>query len=82
MDVGALIARWKAPALDLAEIADAWRIFPRAVLFAYGYLCWDLNQWFQALKTPSTEQMAYVTAIVGLAVPLTGWYMSTGRPKP
>ena len=70
---------WKIRLLDLAEVADAWRLFPRFLLLGYAWLCYDLSRWFMSLKTPQSEQMAFVTAIVGLAVPLTGWYMQTGR---
>jgi phosphate/sulfate permease len=65
--------------LDLAEITDAWRLVPRMVLAAYGAMCWQLTAWYMALKAPTTEQMAFVSLIVGLAVPLTNFYMSTGR---
>ena len=70
---------WKIRLLDLAEIADAWRVVPRAVLTFYGGLCWHLSTWYMALKDPSAQQMAFVTVIVGLAVPLTNFYMQTGR---
>lgn len=65
--------------LSFAESADALRTFPRIFLGCYAYLCWDLSRWFMALKVPTAEQTAFVTAVIGLAVPLTGWYMSTGR---
>lgn len=70
---------WKIRLLSAAEVADAWRIFPRIFLFAYGFFCYDLSRWYMALKAPTTEQTAFATAIIGLAVPLTGWYMGTGR---
>lgn len=69
----------KAKLLTLAEVSDALRLFPRLFLFSYGFFCYDLSRWFMALKAPTTEQTAFATAIIGLAVPLTGWYMNTGR---
>lgn len=69
----------KLRALDLAELIDAWRFFPRVVLTAYGYLCWHTHGWYTAIKVPTTEQTAFATAIIGLAVPLTAFYMQTGR---
>lgn len=65
--------------LDGAEALDALRIFPRLILTGYGYLCWHLTIWFEALKIPSTEQMAFAGAVIGLATPLVGLYMATGR---
>lgn len=70
---------WKVRLLDLAEVWDAWRIVPRTVLTVYGCLCWELAKWFMALKDPTGAQTSFVTAVVGLAVPLTGFYMQTGR---
>lgn len=65
--------------LAVAEVMDAWRIYPRLLLSGYGYMCWHLTMWYEALPVPTTEQSGFAGAIIGLAVPLTGWYMSTGR---
>lgn len=65
--------------MRIAELLDAWRVFPRIFLFSYGYLAWDMHKWIKSLNTISTEQAAYATAIIGLCVPLVGWYMQTGR---
>lgn len=70
---------WKIRFLDLAEIFDAWRVVPRAVLTFYGAMCWQLATWYMALKAPVPEQAAFVTAIIGLAVPLTNFYFNSGR---
>jgi hypothetical protein len=65
--------------LDAAELFDAWRAVPRIVLLGYGWLVWDMWQWVKHLPDLTTQQTAFVTVITGLAVPLTGWYMNTGR---
>ena len=70
---------WKIRLLDFAEVTDAWRIFPRIILAAYAWLCWDLSRWFMSLKAPQSEQMAFVTVIIGLAVPLVSFYLHSGR---
>jgi hypothetical protein len=70
---------WKIRLLDLAETNDAWRVFPRLILCGYAWLCYDLSRWFMALKAPASEQMAFVTVIIGLAVPLCGFYLNSGR---
>lgn len=69
----------KIRALDAAEVFDAWRIVPRAILSAYGALCFHLGTWFMGLKAPLPEQAAFVTAIIGLAVPLINFYFTSGR---
>lgn len=70
---------WKIRLLDLAEVGDAYRVVPRLILAAYAWLCWDLSRWFMSLKSPQSEQMAFVTVILGLATPLIGLYLQTGR---
>ena len=65
--------------LDVAEVLDAYRIFPRTFVMAYGGLAFVMHQWYTAIDYPTTEQTAYATSIIGLCVPLVGWYMGTGR---
>ena len=65
--------------LDAAEVTDAWRVFPRLFLIGYGILCWEVAKWVMRLPDISGSQSAFATGIIGLAVPLTGWYFSTGR---
>lgn len=70
---------WKIRLLDLAEVTDAWRVFPRLVLFGYGVLCWHLASWVMGKPDISASQAAFAGGIVGLAVPMTAFYMQTGR---
>lgn len=65
--------------LKWAERVDAWRLFPRLFVGGYGYLAWDVWRWVQTLKDLSPAQTAFTTAIIGLCIPLLGWYMNTGR---
>ena len=69
----------KKLALDMAEVMDAWRLFPRLFLTGYGLLCWELAKWVMQRPDISASQSAFATAIIGLAVPLTAFYMQTGR---
>ncbi len=62
-----------------AELVDAYRVFPRVFLIGYGWLALRMCEWAMALPAISIEQMGLVTAVAGLFVPLTGWYMQTGR---
>ena len=65
--------------LAALEIIDGARIFPRIFVLGYGLLVWDIWEWWQWLENPSTAQAAFTTSIIGLCIPLLGWYMSTGR---
>lgn len=37
--------------LTLAEATDSWRVFPRMMIAAYGYLVLNLYQWFISIPT-------------------------------
>jgi hypothetical protein len=69
----------KSRVLDIAETVDALRVFPRIFLIGYGLLAFEMCRWAMAQPALSLEQMGLVTAVAGLFVPLTGWYMQTGR---
>ena len=58
---------------------DAWRVFPRTFMVAYGWLCWQIFLWFKAIPAPTLEQAGFAGAVIGLAVPLCRWYFQTGR---
>jgi len=75
--------------LDAAEIVDAWRVVPRALLFAYCIWVWnvvgDTLNWYQHL--PAAERTleasglagAVITAVLGLATWVFKIYSDGGR---
>ena len=65
--------------LDVAELVDAWRVFPRIFLIGYGVLGIKMAVWAMSLPTISTEQAGLVAVIAGLFVPMTNFYMNTGK---
>jgi hypothetical protein len=65
--------------MDVAEVIDAWRIFPRIFLIGYGVLCYQLVAWAMSLSTLSFEQAGLVGTITAVFAPLSNWYMQTGR---
>lgn len=65
--------------LDIAEIVDAFRVIPRAILALSGYLIWNVVTWFMELNDPSTQQAALVTVVVGIIPGIAGLYQSSGR---
>jgi predicted PurR-regulated permease PerM len=75
--------------LDVAEVIDTLRIFPRLMVLAYGiWVAW-FTDWFVAWfeRIPSAERTAQVTAIFGIVIPgvlgLATWvfrmYLDGGR---
>ena len=73
------MTKWRAQLFLLAELVDAYRVFPRIFLLGYGALCWKVGLWFMVLDKPSAEQSAFVTIIVSVFAPLANWYMQSGR---
>lgn len=65
--------------LEYAELLDAYRIVPRAILLGFGYLVYSVVQWFMELPDPTTQQAAFVSAVVGITAPITAFYFNTGR---
>lgn len=75
--------------LNAAEIFDAWRIIPRAVLgttviFAIVYVA-TITMWYMDLptadRTMEATGLATITipAVMGLAGKVFDWYVKTGR---
>jgi hypothetical protein len=65
--------------LKYAEILDAYRVVPRVLLLGFGYLVWFVVAWFTELHDPTTQQTAFVSAVVGITAPITAFYFNTGR---
>lgn len=70
---------FKCRAIDLAEIIDAHRVFPKVFVFGYGVLCWHMALWYEGLENPTTQQATFVTIIVGAFAKLFDWYAQGGR---
>lgn len=65
--------------LDAAEIVDAWRLVPRGILIAFGYLVWTVVNWYMSLPTPTTQHAALVTTVIGASAAVIGLYNNSGR---
>jgi hypothetical protein len=75
--------------LDIAEIIDSWRIFPRFMVIAvYGWIAWFTDwfvRWYE--KLPAADRTTEVTAVFGIVIPavfgLAVWvskmYLDGGR---
>lgn len=62
--------------LDVAEIIDALRVFPRLYLGFFLIFIWDLHQWY---TTVAAAPDFYANLVFGSISALTGFYMGTGR---
>lgn len=57
--------------LDAAEVFDSWRVVPRILVFAYGWLV-GWASWFvltNYFRLPASERTAAVTTFVGIVLP-------------
>ena len=69
----------KQQILDFSEVIDAFRLVPRILLIAVGFLVWHVVEWFMALKEPSTQQATLVATITGIIPAVIGLYQNSGR---
>jgi hypothetical protein len=65
--------------LAIAEIVDAFRLFPRAFVAGYGLFCLELGRWAMSRPDLTTQQMAFVIAVIGLFTPILAFYQASGR---
>jgi hypothetical protein len=64
--------------MNVAEVIDAWRVFPRIFLIMYISILWHGHEWFTDLKTPIQLQYDYINLLWLAAGGITAWYLSTG----
>lgn len=60
-------------------ILERLRIFARIFLIGYMYVLYTLTQWIMGMDSISNAQSALASAIVGIATPLTKFYVDTGK---
>jgi len=65
--------------IDLAEIIDAWRVFPRIFFGAYIILFIISALWIMALPVVSVEQAGFAAAIVTAGAAWFNMYVKSGR---
>ena len=62
----------------IAQCLNRLRVVPRFIVGGYGYLIWVVAQWYMSLPDPNTQQAALITTLVGISVPVFGFYMQGG----
>ena len=72
--VGEVIMEWTK---SFGLILDYLKVTRRAVLVTYGFFLYETSQWFFSLPDPTTQQVTYVTAILGLAGIIFGFYSNS-----
>ncbi len=65
--------------LEVAEVIDSYRIWPRALITLYGIMVYMTSIWFMQLPDPTGSQAAFISTIWGASAAWFGIYVSTGR---
>ena len=65
--------------IDLSKLVNDLRIVPRAMILMYGYIFYEVTQWFMNLVAPNSQQAAFVSVIVGASAAFFGLYVNRDR---
>ena len=66
-------------ALKWAEIIDAYRVWPRALIILYGWMVFEVTVWFMSLPDPNTAQAMLISTVWGASAAWFGVYVHSGR---
>lgn len=58
-----------------------WRVIPRLLIFLYGYMFYNVTEWFMTLPEPSNPQAAFLSTFVGAGAAWFGLYVNSGNTK-
>ncbi len=58
-----------------AELLNEFRVMPRILIGLYGWVFWDVAQWFMTIDNPTAAQAAFVSTMVGAAAAFFGLYV-------
>ena len=64
--------------MSWARRVNEWRVVPRLLVAGYGWLMWDVAQWYMGLPAPSAPQAAFVSTMTGAAAAVFGLYCNSG----
>ncbi len=54
-------------------------MIPRLIVFGYGWIMWDVSQWFMALPEPNGPQSAFVSTMAAAGTGVFGFYVNSGK---
>lgn len=67
--------------LDLAEVVDSFRIFPRIFIAVYIYMFYKTIDWFMMIPEPNNQQAGLISVITGIGAAWFGLYVNSGGKK-
>lgn len=72
------VKRWF---MDVAEVTDSLRTFPRLIMSAFAYLVWDTWTWYThlPLAARTADTTTFTGAVFGMATVAASLYLQGGR---
>ena len=67
--------------MEMADVLDAYRLFPRAFIGVYLYILVSTINWFTGLTDPSAAQAGLISVIVGAGAAWFGLYTASGSAR-
>jgi len=61
------------------ETFNKWRVVPRFLVFGYGFIMYDVSQWFMSVPEPNMQQTAFISTLVGAAALVFNFYVNSGK---
>ena len=65
-------------ATNIATIINQLRILPRFMILTYGFMTWEVTEWFMLLPDPSGPQAALIATVWGAGSVWFSSYTNTG----
>lgn len=63
--------------VEMSKNLDSFRIWPRAFMVVYGYMLWEVTEWFMTLPEPNMAQGSFVGIVWGAAAGFFGFYVNS-----
>lgn len=60
---------------------DLWRVWPRAFILFYFWLCMQTAVWFMDLPDPTNAQAGFAGAVISAGAAWFGLYVNSGRER-
>ena len=60
---------------------DLWRVWPRAFILFYFWLCIQTAVWFMDLPDPTNAQAGFAGAVISAGAAWFGLYVNSGRDR-
>jgi hypothetical protein len=60
---------------------DMWRVWPRAFILFYFWLCMQTAVWFMDLPDPTNSQAAFAGAVISAGAAWFGLYVNSGKER-